>query len=183
MPDNADDWLWDPDSPFRKLGGWELFGAEQKKIIVTTLERYPLMHLITAAQECLDQFLSFRTEVSLSDNAPTLETIADRAPALHPALMAARQQLGTVNVGLLNAVHVPVEAAAIVALALILLLQRWLKVTLGGAALCATVLLALIANAVICGTFSHSVDRYQSRLAWLAPFAAGLALAGRRTRR
>jgi hypothetical protein len=48
------------------------------------------------------------------------------------------------------------------------------------AALCLTVLLALAANAAICGIFSHPVDRYQSRLVPLAPFAIVLLIARRR---
>jgi hypothetical protein len=47
------------------------------------------------------------------------------------------------------------------------------------AALCFVILLALAANAAICGVFSHPVDRYQSRLVLLAPFAVAILVAQR----
>jgi hypothetical protein len=34
---------------------------------------------------------------------------------------------------------------------------------------------ALVANAFVCATFSGVGDRYQSRIAWIAVFAAALA--------
>jgi hypothetical protein len=40
-------------------------------------------------------------------------------------------------------------------------------------------LLALLANAAICGIFSHPVDRYQSRLVLLAPFVVAVLAAQR----
>jgi hypothetical protein len=179
LPTNADRWLWVPDSPLHVLGAKESLDGEQKKIVLATLLRYPLMHLTAAMRECLNQLLSFRTEITFSDNAHTLKTIVEHAPSLKPRLMAAHQQSGPVDVGLMNAVHVPVVAAAMVGLVFIVLFRRRLNITPEAAALCATVLLALLVNAVICGVFSHSLDRYQSRLVWLAPFAVGVALAAR----
>jgi hypothetical protein len=44
-----------------------------------------------------------------------------------------------------------------------------------------TVLLSLGASAAITGALSGPHDRYQSRLMWLPPFAAGLTLASRRS--
>jgi hypothetical protein len=41
----------------------------------------------------------------------------------------------------------------------------------------ALVFLALVGNAIICGTFSNPHDRYQSRLIWLPVFVVLLALA------
>ena len=49
---------------------------------------------------------------------------------------------------------------------------RWSEVTLP-----ATVLLALMGNAIICGTFSNPHDRYQSRVIWLPALVLLLAVA------
>ena len=65
-------------------------------------------------------------------------------------------------------------------MALALIARRRLKIAPELAALCLTILLALAANAAICGIFSHPVDRYQSRLVPLAPFAVALLIARRR---
>jgi hypothetical protein len=47
-------------------------------------------------------------------------------------------------------------------------------------ALAATVLLALLVNAAVCGVFSHAAERYQSRLIPLAPLALITLLVARR---
>jgi len=180
MPDDADDWLWDPDSPFRKLGGWQGMHDEEREIILATLARYPLLHAATALVDTLSQYVSFQTEVSLDDNAPTLEALEHYTPQLYPRLMRARQQHGAIDVDAINLLHVPVAALAIAAIAGALVFHRRLNVAPGPAAFCATVLAALLVNAAICGVFSHPVDRYQSRLVPLALFAVALLVANRR---
>ena len=179
LPDEADDWLWDPDSPFRKLGGWQGLEGEQREIILATLARYPLMHATAAAADTMEQFISFQTEVSLANNEPTLETFADRVPQLFPKLMGARQQNGRINVSALNLVHVPLAALAIAGLACALIFRRRLHVAPELNAFFLTVMLSLCINAAVCALLSHSVDRYQSRLVPLAVFAMALLVADR----
>ena len=174
LPDEADDWLWDPDSPFRKLGGWQGLHGEQREIILATLARYPLMHATTAAADTMEQLISFQTEVSLANNEPALETFADRVPQLFPKLMGARQQNGGINVNALNLVHVPLAALAIAGLAGALIFRRRLNVAPELNAFFLTVMLSLGINAAVCAVLSHSVDRYQSRLVPLAVFAMAL---------
>lgn len=180
MPDNADDWLWDPDLPFRKLGGWQGIQDEEREVILATLARYPLLHAGTALNDTFEQFISFQTEVSLDDNAPTLETLGHFTPQLLPRLMSARQQHGAIGVDAINLLHVPVAALAIAAVVGALAFRRRLGVAPPLAAFCATVLAALLVNAAICGVFSHPVDRYQSWLTPLALLAVALLVTGRR---
>ena len=178
LPDDADDWLWG-DSTFYTLGGWQGFAAEERAMALATLKRYPLMHAETAAVATFRQFVGFQTEVSIADNGPTVETFAARTPQLFQQFMRARQQAAPFDVSPLNVLHVPVAALSIAGLALALLARRRFKIAPELAALCLTILLALAANAAICGIFSHPVDRYQSRLAVLAPFAVALLIANR----
>ncbi len=180
LPQEADDWLWANDTPFYKLGGWQDFrGEERADHLGATLARYPLMHAETAVADSLRQLFTLKTEVSTHDNAPTLETFADRLPQLQLPLLAARQQNDGIDPALLNLVHVPFAAFSILALAGAFVFRRR-NMTPRQAALCLCVLIALAANAAICGVFSHPVDRYQSRLVPLAPFALALLLAGRK---
>jgi hypothetical protein len=180
LPEDADGWLWDGDSPFRKLGDWKGFRAEERAITRATLERYPLMHASTAIVAAVTQFFTFRTEVSVEDNAPTVNMFAGHFPQLFAQFMRARQQAERFDVAPLNYLHVPVAALAVAGLVLALLFRRRLKIAPDAAALCLVVLLALAANAVICGVFSHPVDRYQSRVVLLAPLAMALLIAQQR---
>lgn len=180
LPDNSDDFLWANDAVFWKLGGPRGFGPEAMRIAVDSLHRYPLMHAQTAATAALAQFVSFRTEISIHDNDPTYDAIRDHAPSLLPAFMQSRQEAQPFDIAPLNLVHVPVGALSIAGLVAALVWRRRLKLPPEAAALCLTVLLALAVNAAICGVFSHPVDRYQSRLVPLAPFALAVAFATRR---
>ena len=170
LPDDADVWLWG-DTPFYKLGGWADYGAEERDIIVATLARYPLTHANAAITATFRQFAAFQTEVSLQDNEPTIGTFEDRTPQLYLQFMAARQQTGQIDVDMLNRVHVPLATLALAGLVGALMFRRRLNVAPELTALCLTILLALSANAAICGIFSHPVDRYQSRLVPLALLA------------
>ena len=176
--DDADGWLWESDSPFHKLGGWQGFGAEESKIILATLERYPWLHVTAAVNDIFTQLISFQTEVSLEDNAPTIYDFRQWTPRLVPQLMSARQQQGRIDVDALNRVHVPAAALAMAMVLGALMFRRRLKIMPELAALCATVLLALSVNATICSLLAHAVDRYQSRLTPLALLAAALIVVG-----
>jgi hypothetical protein len=180
LPEDADGWLWDGDSPFRKLGDWKGFRAEERAITRATLERYPLMHASTAIVAAVTQFFTFRTEVGVQDNAPTVNMFAGHFSQLFAQFMRARQQAERFDVAPLNYLHVPVAALAVAGLVLALLFRRRLKIAPEAAALCLVILLALAANAAICGVFSHPVDRYQSRVVLLAPLAMALLIAQRR---
>jgi hypothetical protein len=180
LPQEADDWLWGPETAFYKLGGPEGFADEQSAIIRDTLMRYPIMHLNSAANAALSQFATFATEISIRDNDPTVSVFKDDIPQLLPQLMSARQQNDGIDAGLLNWLHVPVAALAVAGVGMALIFRRRLSVRPELTALCLTIMLALAANAAICGIFSHPVDRYQSRLMPLVPLAIALLIASRR---
>lgn len=176
-----DDWLWANDTPFWKLGGWQDYSDEERRIILATLMSDPLAHLATAASATFGQFVSFSTEVATGreDNSHTIETFERRLPRLYPALKAARQQTTRLDVSPLNVIHVPVAALSMLALAAALMWRRRIGLDPAQSAFAATILLALLINAAVCGIFSHPADRYQSRLAPLAPLALIVLIATR----
>lgn len=180
LPQDADDWLWGNETAFYKLGGPEGFADEQSAIIRATLTRYPFMHLTSAANAALSQFATFATEISIRDNDPAVDVFKNDIPQLLPQLMSARQQNDGIDAGLLNWLHVPVAALAVAGVGVALIFRRQLSVGPELTAQCLTIMLALAANAAICGIFSHPVDRYQSRLMPLAPLAIALLIANRR---
>ena len=180
LPKDADGWMWDSDSPFRILGDWKGLGPEELAITRATLEHYPLMHASTAVVAAVRQFFTFQTEVGVENNAPTVHMFSDHFPQLFAQFMRARQQAERFDVAPLNYLHVPVAALAVAGLGLALLFRRRLKIAPEAVALCLVILLALAANAAICGVFSHPVHRYQSRVVLLAPLAMALLIAQRR---
>jgi peptidoglycan/LPS O-acetylase OafA/YrhL len=85
--------------------------------------------------------------------------------------------------GWLNAVHVPVYLGSLAVLP-ILVWFSGMRVRRPAAALALFVFFALLCNVAICGVLASPYDRYQRRLAFLAPLAVGMAAFGwRRTKR
>ena len=92
------------------------------------------------------------------------------------AMRAARQQHWQLNFPAVNRVHVPVALGSMLALLAILGHACWRRRGDDMTLLAATVSLAVLGNAVICGVISGPHDRYGARLAWLATFAVLVAV-------
>ena len=167
LPRNANAWLWGEHSSFRAEGGFRRSDGEYSRIVRDSLARYPWMHLEAAALDSASQFLQVRTGDGIESQRSILRPAFRHAlPRQLPAYLAARQQTRIIRFRDINLIHVPVAMISLLGLLLLLhhaaVRGRW-----GEAALPATVLLALIGNAIICGTFSNPHDRYQSRLMWV----------------
>jgi hypothetical protein len=179
LPTNANAWLWGAGSGFHALGGFTS-DAQQKEdgqIIMQTILRYPMINLKAAVYDSVLQFLEFKTGDGIEPQLTILESGFKRLiPGQVAAYLEARQQRGLIRFKSLNMIHVPVGVVSV--LGLILLLQHgagrraWEE-----ASLPALVLLGLIGNAIICGTFSNPHDRYQSRVIWLPSLVLLLAVA------
>jgi len=103
-------------------------------------------------------------------------------PRFTPQFQRARQQHGAIDVALLNWLHVPVAALAMLGTAGALVFRRRLHLTRVVTAFSAMVVLSLLLNAAICGVFSHAVDRYESRLTPLALLALAMLVFDRQRR-
>jgi phage shock protein PspC (stress-responsive transcriptional regulator) len=94
-------------------------------------------------------------------------------------MRAARQQHWDIDFVYVNWLHVPVALASMLGLVWLLahaLAKRQLDdLTL----LAATVTLALLGNAFICGVISGPHDRYGARMVWVATFVVLMAVARR----
>jgi hypothetical protein len=107
----------------------------------------------------------------------TYAIIEKFAPAAVPAMRAARQQGSGIDFALVNRIHVPVALGAMLLLLPIILLGFARASFADLSRVAATVALALLANAAVCGVLANPHDRYGARLAWLAPLVAILAAA------
>jgi len=179
LPRNANSWLWGARSGFQALGGFtnKRLQEEGPRMIAETLGRYPVMHVRAAATDTALQFLTFKTGDGIEPQMNVVQRDFDRMiPEQVPTYLNARQQRGLIRFKTLNLIHVPVGAMSI--LGLLLLLQHGMaRRAWDEASLPALVLLGLIGNAIICGTFSNPHDRYQSRVIWLPTLVLLLAVA------
>jgi hypothetical protein len=178
LPRDRDDWLWNDDGPLKKLGGWQAYEDEAQRIILESLALYPSLHLKSVLSNTVEQFARFATGDGFAGWTWHARWAMERyAPQVIPRLMAARQQNEPFDFTWLNAVHIPVFALSIAVLPILVTLSGT-RVRREAAALALFVFLALLGNAAICGALSSPYDRYQSRLAVLAPLAVAIAALG-----
>ena len=178
VPQTADDWLWATSSPINKLGGHEQFEPEARRIVIESLTLYPVMHLQTAIVSMVKQFAALATGDGLNPwGWYTRLAFEQFAPSALRSYVAGRQATSSFDFTWINFIHVPVQALSIAALPMIVLARS----TRRAAAIALFLLAALVGNAAICGVLSNPHDRYQSRLAWLAPLVVAIAMLGRRS--
>jgi len=177
LPHNANAWLWGAGSLFHRDGGFAHSQAEDSRMIADSLKRYPLMQVRAALYDSVLQFFMFKTGDGIESQASILRPeLRKDAPGELPAYLRARQQRQRIPFEDLNMLHVTVGMLSLLGSVLLLhhaaLRGRW-----DGAMLPGLVLVGLIGNAIICGTFSNPHDRYQSRVLWLPALVLLLARA------
>ena len=178
LPETADDFLWSRETVFNKLGRFPGMSDEMGYIAVHALTEYPLWQTEEALLATGEQMLEVATGEN-TDHPTLMHTYGVFREYLQGQLKAvdtARQQKSFLTFGPVNLIHVPValiSTALFFAMLIAALFRRRADdVTL----LMATVSLALLGNAAICGIISGAHDRYGSRLVWIATFAVMIAV-------
>jgi O-antigen/teichoic acid export membrane protein len=179
FPDNADDFLWRPDGPVARAGGAKRVSAEADSIISAALIGEPGSELRAFLANTAGQSAQFATGDGLeawpSTVTPWLERAFPRGEVA--AYTAARQTQGTLAVpGWMQTLHAGVALLGVAACCALVPLALRRRQVAGG--LCVAALLALLGNAAITGGLSGPHDRYQSRVMWLPPLVALLAIPG-----
>lgn len=176
LPTDADVWFWG--SPlFNKLGRFAGLDREMGEIALRSLVAYPRLQAESALIATARQLTDVHSGEGVLNSIWHTYTIIERyTPRLTAAMKAARQQHGGISFAPLNALHYPL---ALFAMAL-LPLMAWCGVRGSLPAevgeLAAACILALLANAFVCGALSNPHDRYGARMIWLAVFTAAVAL-------
>jgi hypothetical protein len=182
FPATADQFLWRSGSIFDKLGRFEGLDQEMRRIVLGSLIEYPGAQLEAATAAAGRQLISVGTgEGVLTPLMHTEGIIRRYMPSVVPAMQAARQQHDELRFAAINAVHVPVALATMALLPLLFVLGLRVREYRDVGLLAATVSLAILANAVVCGTLSNPHDRYGARLAWVPLLVAALALLSRQS--
>ena len=176
LPATADEFLWG-DSAFDRLGRFAGLGDEMRRIVLESLVEYPGRQLVAAVKSTAEQLVMVGSGYGVNDQLPHTYGIVERyIPSQVPAMRAARQQRGELDFAAINRLHVPVA---------LLSMTLATAIAVGGLAfggfddiamLAASAMLAILANAFICGALSGPHDRYGSRIVWIATFTVAIAL-------
>lgn len=164
--------IWRPADPASRWAWVDMMGQANRGAVAENPGRF----LASSWRGFVSQLAHFQV---LDDECPvgcrdpsggiTFILTAYRPEAV-PDLLASHQSQGTTPKALVRAIVWPVELAAMLLLLPAMFLARRRR---DGAALglLAATAAALLVNAALAGALSDVHDRYQSRLAWLAPFA------------
>jgi hypothetical protein len=152
---------------------------EMGYIALHALTEYPLWQAKAAIVATAQQLTDVATGEGSDVWIPHTKGIIERyMPAQLPAMRAARQQHSQLDFTVINRIHVPVALAsmlAVMAICVAAIFRRRLDdLTL----LAATVGIALLGNAVVCGMLSGPHDRYGARIVWIATLVALIAALG-----
>jgi hypothetical protein len=176
LPDDAEVWFWGSDL-FDKLGRFAGLGQEMEKIAVASVIDYPALQAKTAIVATAKQLIAVHTgDGVLATLWHTYAVMEKFTPQLVPAMRAARQQQGEISFTAINELHYPLALIAMALLPVIVWLAWCERIPAAIGELAATVALALMGNAFVCGALSIPHDRYGARMVWLAVFAVLLAL-------
>jgi hypothetical protein len=179
LPETAAGFLWgSSQSSLEKLGGWEdtELTKEAERIVKGGMEAYPLDFIRQSIVFTVRQFRMIESGDGLEPMHWHVEdSIREFYPTQLGAFLNAPQQRNGVNLGFLHPIELTVYFGAV----LLLPASAWVaKRHDNGPAtvLPSLVILALLANAFICGAGSAPYHRYQGRMAWVPPFALALAV-------
>jgi hypothetical protein len=175
LPLDADTFLWGK-SVFNTLGRFAGLGDEMRTIVLGSIRDYPALQAETAVRATARQLVEVGTgEGIVTTLWHTYGIIEHYTPSAVPAMRAARQQHGEIGFTAINEIHVPVAWAAMALLPALLILGLYSAEFADLGRLAATLILALVGNAAVCGVISDPHDRYGSRIVWIAVFAVALA--------
>jgi hypothetical protein len=177
LPATGDDFLWGH-SMFNTLGRFKGLNDEMAFIALHSLAEYPVRHAQAAIAATGQQLVHVATGEGTTGWVPHTYAIIERyLPGQIGAMRAARQQRWQINFAAINLVHIPVALGSMAALLGIIGHAMWRRRLDHVTLLAATVSVAVLGNAFICGVISGPHDRYGARLAWLATFTVLVAVA------
>jgi hypothetical protein len=175
LPKDSDEFLWSPDSPFRKVGSFAGYRREGREIVVHTIMRFPLWTLMSALKNAARQVVEVRTGMGYGfasyktwgNRQNTSDEIRTYYPSEYGAFENSRQSRGELtHLYNLNRLH---RAALILSFlyggAMGLLFAKrgqWLQTEL-----LLTIAYAVLVNSFLSGALSRPTPRYGSRLIWL----------------
>ena len=176
LPETADEFLWSRGSVFNRLGRFAGMSDEMGFIVTHSLLEHPLRQAEAAALATARQLVLAATGENANRPIPHTHGILEHyLPKQLKLARAAYQQNNYITFGPINLIHVPVALISIALVFGMLATAIWRRRRDDFTLLAATVSLALLGNAFVCGVISGPHDRYGSRLAWIATFAVLIA--------
>jgi hypothetical protein len=172
------DFIWDfENSPLYITGGWSANETEYNSIIQDVLitPKYSKRFITRAAESGFRQFFSFEAgdTPAYEGNEEPYNSLNKYFPFLKKEFYYTRQFANKLDYSFINTTQ---QILFFASLGLIFILLFTGLVPAGLKQLTICILIFMFANALICGTLSGVVPRYQSRVVWLILIPVFLAI-------
>ncbi len=169
LPRNADAFLWGQ-SAFNQLGRFDGLGDEMQTIVLGSLREYPETQIEAALAATWAQVRAVATGEGVVNSIwHTYGIMKHYTPGVLPSMQRARQQQGGLSFDGINRLHVPVALLSMAMLPILALAGLRSRAFGEVGRLAATLAIAIMSNAFLCGVLSNPHNRYGARLVWLAP--------------
>jgi hypothetical protein len=175
LPNN---FIWASNSPIYKTGGWKGSEPEYAEIVkdIVTTPKYALKVAGMSLAMTMKQFMHFNTGEAYQPCPRVKEAFALFYPYEYSRFVRSRQYQGLLDFSFVNFTQSLIFAFSLCVYLLVLLYN---KMNPTYRLMILFVLIVLLLNAWVCGTFSGVFFRYQARLVWIMPLPLALYAAGR----
>jgi hypothetical protein len=171
LPEIPGRYLWDPQSPFARLGGWRS-GPEASRLVHDAVRAHPLLVLQRSAEAFgsqLAHFMTFADAERFAEGTGINYEVSLRLPREYPRYANSRQQRGRLTSVALRGLHWWVGATCAIVAVFMCVASRERRPD--RAVLLVLCISAVVLNAAVIGAGGSPDDRYAARLMWLLPFA------------
>jgi len=178
LPNSYEGFLWDPNSPFSKTGGWDIQKHKEYGEIITdvfTTPKYLGKLLYNSSVHSVKQLKTFEigdgfTTIYAAESGQYQLALSHfNKRELKEDYLNSKQTLGTLNFDIPNQLNYIIVFASLLIITLTFILCRFdRKITL----LTLILIGGVILNAIGTSGFSSVFHRFQSRVIWLIPFLA-----------
>jgi hypothetical protein len=176
LPDNSHFFLYNQNSPFKKIGHCADNKEDFVNIVKDSLSSptYIYLHTKEALKTIYEQLFTFEVKVyRLTQYNDLDDFIASYFSSEFNSFMNSKQQKNTLKVGTINIIQYILFVISILIIIVLLSLKKTRE------RLCVFhiisilfVVIVLITNAFVTGYLSSVVNRYQNRVIWLIPLIA-----------
>lgn len=182
LPDYAWEFIWEDSSPLYKMGGWKATKEEYTTIIRRTFlsPKYFLLHLKASIKASATQLIRFEglDYLGVAPNASVLQSrVEGYVPADIHRFNSSRQNLGTLgSFKWLNHIQLILVVLSLITTILLFILKPCIRINKVLMLMLIFLLLGILVNAWVCGTFANPINRLGNRMIWLLPVSTVLMI-------
>jgi len=176
LPDNADDFLWKPDSVWQSADTETAtrLRAEEMPFVLATLRAYPRQQLTRSAENSWEQLHTIGLwDLDASDWV--LEEFDSTLPGGRSSYLRGRQAHNALPFDLFSSIQAWTVVASL-ALIAAFVPWSWRRRPARPIGLAVIVVSTVIGNAFVTGAMSMVEERFEARIIWLLPLLAGTLL-------